>query len=246
MTNNKFDEIIANDKHLNALLKEKKVSAFSQFRNKDFRDESFKEYISNDYNTIFLELFSNSTYENTDVRTALLRSIEFLATDSFKETLMARFSADLENSYAKLMKFKEFLQATETKSLSLENAYEKNNVDDLDLDSIFSPENFFIYNNYGNHPKIVDVKNKIMNECLAICDEISKSKPNKDHFRYAVYNVLFNNLEKITTLDANQLEKLNLHNKTISKKRNAIEYKYFIMVTLIVLFFVLRLLKRVS
>jgi len=244
MVNQKFEEIISNEKHLNVLLNEERITVFSEFSKKEYQTEEFKEYIKPKYNQIFREIFSNTQESNTGKRTALLRSLEFLATNDFKHEIYDELVIFLNNTHKNIIDFKKVLM--NSNPTELQNKLDQNSIIALNFDSIFDDFHIGIYNILDKETKIKEIKNEIIDELLSICEEVSMANPKKEVYKYAIYNVIMNNIGKIHVLTSEQKNYFETHKSKISNKRNVIDAKYYLYIVLVVILLIIKFASKIK
>jgi len=232
--NETFEEIIRNDEPLNKLIKDKEINVFSNFSKGSYSDE-LKLYIEDAYYASFKEIYGKHIGTESEGKiTALLNSIEFLATSETKNLIAQDVQFKLEDSYTKLCALKNSLTNDEELKLN-----------PTEINLSLSTTLIDILNKFGNYTNVKEYKNKIIICCLDICDLVAKASPKKETFKYAIYNMMVNNLEKIEDFDSLK-ERFDGHTNRISKKRKGVEVKYWIWIIVVVLIFVIRLLSKMD
>jgi len=228
--NETLEELISNDKSLNQLLRDKEINTFSNF-SKVKDNEQLKVYIQDLYYSIFVEIYQKHIgTEKEGIVNALLRSSEALATQKTKDLIATDLESALEKSYKHLTQFEELLNDEQGQLLL-----------SAKLDAALSSVVINIINKFGDYEHVKEYKSKIISRCLDICDQVAKANPKKYPFKYAIYNMIINNLQKIKNLDPLQ-ERFSQHNKKISNKRTGIEIRYWIGVAIAIALLILRLL----
>lgn len=229
---NEFEDTISSDDSLSQLLNDKRVTAFSNFSRKRY-DDAFKEHIEERYYEIFKEIYTNDDNNRTPSQIiALIRSVNYLATERTKSQIIDMLREHLKTAEEKLFIFKESLKAdgdTITITTSLDRP-----IDHMTIK---------IFNEFEKNEIVNEHKSKIVKIALEICDLVSTVNPKKSPFKYAVYNALMNNLKEIDELGphANTYQNQEV---TITKKRNGIEIKYFVVGGIVLLLLILKVLSR--
>lgn len=244
MVNEKFETIILNDKHLNALLNEKSINVFSEFPKKEDYSEAFKEYIKPKYIEVFREIFSDTNDSNTGKRSALLRSLDALSTPDFKQEVIDEIVSTLNKSYLKFTEFKKIIGSYQHSEL--ESKLEIRKDGESDFDSIFDNFNLSVYNVLDKETKVKELKTKIIDDVLSVCDATSTANPKKETVKYAIYNVMMNNLERIKFLTEEQQQRFETHKSKITNKRNVIDAKYYLYTAIVVILIVFKFVYRMS
>ena len=229
-----FEEIIRNDEPLSKLLNDKAINVFSNFSKGTYSNE-LKLYIEDSYYASFKEIYGKHIGTESEGKiTALLNSIEFLATPETKNLIALDVQFKLEDSYTKLCALKNLLTNDEELKLN-----------PTEINLSLSTTLIDILNKFGNYSNVKEYKNKIIICCLDICDLVAKASPKKEPFKYAIYNMIVNNLEKIKDFGSLK-ERFGGHTHKITKKRKGVEVKYWIWIIVVVLIFVIRLLTKLD
>ena len=230
-----LEDVIKNDAALNKLLNNKEISVFSNF-SKGKYDEEFKIQIQDLYYESFKEIYKKNIETNSGgVITSLLRSVKFLATKETKDLIVADLEAVLEDSYKKLNLLEK----------SISNNEEEMIIRILGVKEVLGPIVTNIINKFDDYDNIKEYKNKIITCCLDICDLVATVSPKKETFKYALYNMVINNLEKIKNFDSLK-GRFDKHRGKISQKRTGVEIKYWIGVGVTALLILLKLLSNFS
>ena len=214
MKNENFEVLIANNEDLNRLINEKDIKGLNNFSIEGVNTLEFKNYIKEKYSQSFKEIYTKYTGQNYSAPkiNALLRSVDFLAAKEIIEPLGDFLISTLDTSIETLSNLKQDIISNNAQALILQS-------DNLDkaLDNIV----INICNKFDANEKIKEKKNKIINSSLDICEILSKENPKKAPFKYAIYNMIMNNLEKVN--DYGELEARFTKNKgkNISKKNRS-------------------------
>ena len=233
-----LEDLVKNNKALSELLNENRITEFSDF---GFvrKNPELKAHIEERYIKSFRSIFENARANNNEIKiNALLRSIIFLATPNVKEELSKEFQPYLEDALQKLKSSKEIILKGDLSEEKEEELVEK-------MDSALSHAVMDSLNKFGETSRIQPLKDQIIEVCLDMCDYLEKFSPKKEPVKYAIYNVLMNNL--VTVNDHGKWQqRYDSHNKEITKTRDGIETKYYVMIAVFVLFFVLRIILKMS
>lgn len=236
MQNKTFEDIILNDKDLNMLLNTKEIAGLSDFSRLSINSE-FKEYIKETYYQSFKSIFktySDSNFNEAKIN-SLLRSVDYLATDEVKDSIALHISPILDTSIESL---------ENVKKLVLSN-HPKIETQGLVLDDALSSIVINICNKFDSNTDIMTKKKKIIELCLDICDDVSKVNPKKEPFKYAINNMIINNLEKINNFDSLEA-RFKIATSKISNKRTGIEIKYWLFVAVIVILLISKFLSKMN
>lgn len=230
----KFEEIITNDIKLSKLLNDKTITGFTDFSRSNYTGE-FKTYIEDKYIASFKDILKTGIETKNETKiNALIRTIEFLASEKSKMLLEEDLLPILLMSHKNLLHVKELIN-NENQLITIGNK----------LDNALSSTTINILNKLDSTANISDYKNKIINVALDICDSTSKASPKNETVKYAIYNVIMNNLLKITDLGEAK-ERYGFHNSKISQKRTGIEVKYWLGVVAVVVFIIIRILLKLK
>jgi hypothetical protein len=97
----------------------------------------------------------------------------------------------------------------------------------------------------GDIPGISAIKDEYLSNSLDICDAVSKVKPTKETFKYAIYNVVMNNIEKIKST-GDYADRIQSHQSKIGTKRTTIDVKYVLGVILFILYIAFKIFRRMG
>lgn len=233
MTEQEVKTLIAEDEDLRDLLESHLIGGFTDFSDEKYNDDALKHHIENAYIQSFNEIFNKNSATNPGKVTALLRSIKHLATPNAKDRIVAQLSPYLDTSVASIEEA--------GKAVTGSGMINKKGAEKLDrgLDAI----TIAILNQLADNPTISNYRDKVLSAGLDICDHVAKFKATKDEMRYAMYNAVINNLERLKDKGA-LAERFNLHKKTIIGKRNTIEVKYVLGVVFLILWIVFKIMRR--
>lgn len=233
-TSEDFEQTLANDESLVKLLEQKDINILTNFSRGNYSDK-FKEYISKRYYDAFQDIYAKNTSEETVGKvTSLLRSVEFLSTPSTRDKIVELLLPTLEKAAKDLEAFKQYIH---DEKLLIENG-------DL-LDNSLTPVVTNIFNKFGEYEPVKEYKSKILNSAFDICDAVASANPKKYPMKYATYNAVMNNIEKVYSFD-DLKGRYDQHNSKISRKRTGVEVKYVIGVIAIILLILFRILKRLD
>lgn len=238
MKNEEFDLIIANDETLNRLLNEKELGVFANFSNKAFQSEAFKRYIDVSYRESFKTIFQKylGTSDEGKVNT-LLRSVPSLATPEFKEEIYKDLNQVLDVAYNKLDVFRKLIR---------NNAHQNELfVIRKNIDEGLSFLVIDIINKFGHETSVMVNKERILTCSLDICDEVSNADPKNETFKYAIYNVIINVLEKINDFGLLK-DRYEKHTSKIATKRTTVDVKYYLWTAFVIIIIIVRILFRLS
>lgn len=230
----KFEEIINQDEDLNALLRRNEITVFSNFSKKEYSPELI-DYIQESYFQSFQEIIVQSEEgKNGGKITALLRSVEYLATPQTKDRIVEVLLIPLEKAEQHLKEISESMpQMNAGDFITLGKRIDKS------LNSV----TINIFNKFDDYAQIEDYRNKIVKHSLDICKSVAGANPKRETFKYAVYNVVINNLEKIKRRGPLK-ERFQKHHKNISQKRTGIEVKYWAGIVITIILIILKILSR--
>jgi hypothetical protein len=233
-TNENFQEILEKDESLVKLLDQKDINIFTNFSKANYSEE-FKEYISKRYYDAFEEIYTkNIGTETAGKITSLLRSVEFLSTYSTRDKIIDLFLPTLEKAHNDLEAFKQYLN---NEDLMIKNG-------DL-LDESLTPIIVNIFNKFDSYESVKEYKIKILTSAFDICDAVASANPKKFQVKYATYNAVMNNIEKVYRFETLK-GRFEQHSSRISKKRTGVEVKYIIWVVIVVLLILFRILRHLD
>lgn len=234
MTLGELKEFVEKDEDLNDLLIKQKIYLNTKFSDSRYDNEALKAYISDDYYKSFEEIFKNINGKKKSVVVTLLKSIDFLATAELRNKIIeVHIIPTLQQSVSALTDLKDNINGN-----NLEPYFEP-------IDEALSSPIFQMINQFEREEKVRPYRANIIDLCLDICDQVADVNPRSETMKYAVYNVIINNIKKVKNFGAFQ-ERYDKHREKITVTRDNIDNKYLIWVIIIVIIFVLRLIARLT
>ncbi len=234
MTTAELQQFVEQDEDLDDLLNKQKVYMNTKFSDARYDNEALKTHIAADYYESFKLIYSNITGKKKSIVIPILKSVDFLATAELRTQIIEEHLVPtLESSTAALADLKANIN-----NKNLEPYF-------LPIDEALSSPVFQIINQFGEEEKIKPYKDKLISISLSICDVVTKASPSKETMKYAVYNVIINNIKKVKNFGAFQ-EQFDSHSKKISAKRDNIDNKYVLWVIVVVIIFIIRLIARLT
>jgi len=230
-----FEETIKNNPAVFKLLNDKEIGVLSVFPPTSF-DVAFKVYIQDKYCASFKAIYEDSvaTMQYGKIN-AFLRTVDSLASAKSKQFILEVLILTLAQSHEKIVSFKDQLPS-DNNHLILYGAQ---------LDNALSSITINTLNNYSDNVVVSEYKSKIVNAALDICDEVAMVNPKKEPFKYAIHNMVINNLEKIEHFGASK-ERFDKYKSKLSKKRTGIEFKYWIWAVVVVILIVLKFASKIG
>lgn len=223
-------QFVQEDKDLGLLLNENTIYFYSDFSDNQYDNDALRAYISADYYKSFKNIYEkNINAKSKALVVPLLKSVDFLATPEIKDQIIKEFLLPiLHQSHESLSK----LKADIDKEDIVAHLYP--------VDKALSGPIFQIKNQFQQETEIQEISEKILVICLDICDKIANISPTKDEIRYALYNLLINNLEKVKNFGALQ-SRFGKHQKKITATRDSVDNKYVTWAIIGALFLILRI-----
>ena len=224
-----FESILQEHETLNKLIKEKDLNTFTKFPSKDNFSSEFIDWLSPKYQESFLEIYNTHLGTKKEAKVVkLINSTWFCnpeTTENIVEFLLPRLEA--------------------TKVLSQELAKKIDGNKDLEVilkvsDSLVN--NVLTYVNKAifekDHPKIQEKKNEIVDNCLAVCDELKRYKASSE-IEFSMFNGILDRLRSIKMNETQQLR----YNSFLKKSQSS-SNKYVIVTVIIVIIALIRLIAR--
>lgn len=234
MTTLELQQFVQQDENLDDLLIKRKLYMNTKFSNARYDNEALKLHIAADYYESFKEIYKNTNGNKKNIVNTLLKSIDFIATSELRQQIIDKhLIPTLETSITILTELKSNIN-----NKNLEPYF-------ASIDEAFSTSIFQIINQFGKDEKIKPYKNTIIETCLDICDIVSKANPSKEVEKYAIYNVMINNIKNIKDFGIHQ-ERFKKHRGSISVKRDNADNKYIAWVIIAIIIFIIRLFIRLA
>lgn len=224
-----FESILQEHDTLNKLIKEKDLNTFTKFPSKDNFSSEFIDWLSPKYQEVFLEIYNTHLGTKKESKVVkLINSTWFCnaeTTEKIVEFLLPRLEATnvLSQELAKKIDGNKDLEVILKVSDSLVN-----NVLTYVNKAIFEKD----------HPKIQEKKNEIVNNCLAVCDELKRYKASSE-IEFSMFNGI---LDRMRSIKMNETQQLKYD--SFLKKSQSSSNKYVIVTVIIVIIALIRLISR--
>ncbi len=224
-----FESILQEHETLNKLIKEKDLNTFTKFPSKDNFSSEFIDWLSPKYQVAFLEIYNTHLGTKKESKVVkLINSTWFCnaeTTDNIVEFLLPKLEATnvLSQELAKKIDGNKDLEVILKVSGSLVN-----NVLTYVNKAIFEKD----------HPKIQEKKNEIVDNCLAVCDELKRYKASSE-IEFSMFNGILDRMRSIKMNETQQLK----YNSFLKKSQSS-SNKYVIVTVIIVIIALIRLIAR--
>ncbi|GAB5563676.1 MAG: hypothetical protein Wins2KO_07390 [Winogradskyella sp.] len=224
-----FETTLANHESLQKLINEKDINTFVKFPSFDTFSSEFIDWLSPKYHEAFLDIYN--THSGTKKESKVVKLIN------------STWFCNAETS-EKIVEFLlPRLQATNVLSQELEKKINGNR----DLEVILKVSGSLVNNvlTYVNkaifdkdHPKIQEQKNAIIDNCLAVCDELKRYKASSE-IEFSMFNGILDRLKSVKMNEAQQIKY-----DSYLKKSQSSSNKYVIVTVIIVIIALIRLIAR--
>ncbi len=242
MKNQKFETVINNNEELNTLLNEKDITGFSDFSKVVNYGPEFKDYIQNRYVDAFKLLYVKYTVDspNDAKSNALLRSLDFLATDETINTITNIVNPKLTRSVKLLKSCKELADE---------------NITTLSPKAVHSALNNTVINicNKLDRSEIVrEQKTSLISYCLYLSEAFQDLNPRHYKKLYDTHKFIDDKLKKIESYKPHEKIKYlpKKGERTTETKKGSIEAKekkkpnYVIIIIVIIAVIALKMCAR--
>ena len=225
--------LIQKHEKLERLFTQKDIGTLTDFKEQEFQNEDFKKYIAKDYLESVLTIVSTNMYTKKEGKViAILRSLQYLATDEVKEKVAIAMEPYTQEGIASLNAIHQLTLGKMDEVTVIENQVLFGKSMNNALMSIF---NFVDYS-----PAIKGRKKEFLDVAMAILRHVADLNPKRETGKYMVYNALMNNLEKIKRMDEHTSEFRHFEVK-IEKKRKNLDVRYVIGIVIFVIVLLLKL-----
>ncbi len=224
-----FESILQEHETLNKLIKEKDLNTFTKFPSKNNFSSEFIDWLSPKYQEAFLEIYNTHLGTKKESKVVKLINSTWFCNDETTENIVEFLLPKLE--------------ATNVLSQELAKKIDGNK----DLEVILKVSGSLVNNvlTYVNkaifekdHPKIQEKKNEIVNNCLAVCDELKRYKASSE-IEFSMFNGILDRLRSIKMNETQQLR----YNSFLKKSQSS-SNKYVIVTVIIVIIALIRLIAR--
>lgn len=164
---------------------------------------------------------------------SVLKSLDHLWNEETIVRILKYLEPELKQSYDNLESVKDALKFQET-------GYE---YIVMRIDRSINQVTEYVLNSFTYYEMVREYREKIINVCLDIAEFTSKNNPYKNHFIYAVNEVLVNRLVKFNKNDSQQI-RYDAQLKKINHKRNNIDIRYKLGVGFVIILLLLRIVTR--
>ncbi|WP_138432839.1 hypothetical protein [Winogradskyella algicola] len=222
-----FESTLQEHETLNKLITEKDLNTFTKFPTKNNFSSEFIDWLSPKYQEAFLEIYNTHLGTKKEAKVVkLINSTWFCnaeTTENIVEFLLPRLEATnvLSQELAKKIDGNKDLEVILKVSGALVN-----NVLTYVNKAIFEKD----------HPKIQEKKNEIVDNCLAVCDELKRYKASSE-IEFSMFNGILDRMRSIKMNETQQLK----YNSFLKKSQSS-SNKYVIITVIIVIIALIRLI----
>ncbi|MUU78555.1 hypothetical protein [Winogradskyella endarachnes] len=224
-----FESILLEHEGLNKLITEKDLNTFVKFPSFDTFSTAFIDWLSPKYYEAFVEIYTTHLGTKKEAKVVkLINSTWFCnaeTTDRIVEFLSERLDTTVELSKQ--------LNKKITGNKNLEDII---SVSSSMVNDVLNYVNKAIFEK--NHPEIADKKNEILDNSLAVCEELKQYKASSE-VEFTMFNGILDRLKSIKLNEAQSVRYQACVNKSKSSSN-----KYLIVTVILVILFIVRMIVR--
>ncbi|NRD21964.1 hypothetical protein HNV10_01840 [Winogradskyella litoriviva] len=225
----KFETILLEHETLNKLITEKDLNTFVKFPSFDTFSTEFIDWLSPKYYEVFVEIYNTHLGTKKEAKVVrLINSTWFCnaeTTNRIVEFLSERLDATVELSKQLNKKIK-----------GNKNLEDIINVSAAMVNNVLNYINKAIFEK--NHPAIIEKKNEILDNSLAVCEELKQYKASSE-VEFTMFNGILDRLKSIKLNDVQSAR----YQACLSKSKSS-SNKYLVVTVILVVLFIIRMIVR--
>ena len=224
-----FEAILLEHETLNKLIKEKDLNTFVKFPSFDTFSDEFIDWLSPQYYDAFVGIYNTHLGQKSESKVVKVTNSTWFCnaetTEKIIDFLSTRLDAVEKLSHELKLKISGNKDITDILEVSA-----------LLVSGVLNYVNKAIFEK--DHSRIKEKKDKIIDNCLFICEELKQYKASSD-IEFSMFNGILDRLKNIN-LNPSQSER---YEACLSKSKSS-SNKYMIVTVIIVILFIIRMIAR--
>lgn len=226
-----FEAILEEHPTLHKLIKEKDLNTFTKFPSFDAFDASFIDWLSPQYYDTFLDIYNTHIGQKTEAKVVKLVNSTWFCNEDTKTKIISFLSPHLDAT----LELSEKLRQKISGNKNLEDIIK---VSGLLVSKILNYVNKAIFEK--NLPEITSKKDKIIDNCLSVCEELKQYKASSE-IEFSMFNGILDRLKSIKLNPTQQAR----YDACVAKSKSS-SNKYIIVTVIIVIIALIRIVARLA
>lgn len=224
-----FETILQEHETLNKLIKEKDLNTFVKFPSFNTFSDEFIDWLSPQYYEAFVDIYNTHLGQKSEAKVVKVTNSTWFCNEATTEKIVD-FLSDRLDATEKLA------HDLKLKIVGNKDVVDIIKVSGLLMNGVLNYVNKAIFDN--DHPRINAKKNKIIDDCLSIAEELKQYKASSE-IEFSMFNGI---LDRLKNIKLNPTQSLR-YEACISKSKSS-SNKYIAVTVIIVIIVIVRMIAR--